>query len=73
MINKEYFEKGLKKRNTVILYTGNGIPLKLTKHPCVRFDNRNLADFGIEGADLADYCNAMGLTLTPTNINKEDI
>jgi hypothetical protein len=65
-ITKDYFEKQLKKSEKVTIYTQDNIPLTISKAPCVRRDDSH-TEFEMDCADLADYCNLLGLSIKPNN------
>lgn len=69
MISKDYFEKQIKKHSKVTIYSADSIALALTKVPCIRCDNGNMADFAMDCSDLTKYCNRTGLALKPNNKN----
>lgn len=67
-ITKEYFEKQLKKHDKVTVYSQDNIPLNISKEFFVARDGSNpRLEFGMDCADLALYCEHMGLSLNPTN------
>lgn len=61
MITKDFFEKQLKKRNKVTVYSPENIPLDIFKEPYIGCDNTPAFEFDLDCADLADYCNAIDL------------
>lgn len=65
-ITKEYFEKQLKKHDKITIYTQDNIPLAITKDPCIRGGAAGL-EFDMDCVDLAEYCNALGLSTKPNN------
>lgn len=65
-ITKEYFEKQLKKHDKVTVYSPENIPLNITKAPCIRRDGIG-TEFEMDCADLADYCNLLGLSIKQNN------
>ena len=65
-ITKDFFEKQLKKHDKVTIYTQDNIPLTISKSPCVHRDDTH-TEFEMDCADLADYCNLIGLSIKPNN------
>ena len=68
-ITKDFFEKHLKKNNTLTVYSQENIPLTISKEPHIANDSIVGMQFELDCADLADYCNMLGLTTHPTNKN----
>ena len=66
-LTKEFFEKQLKKHDKVTVYAQDNIPLTISKVPYIRRDDTD-TEFDMDCADLADYCNALGLSTKPNNI-----
>lgn len=60
MITKDFFEKQLKKRSKVTVYSPENIPLDIFKEPYIGCDGAGF-EFEMDCTDLADYCNAIGL------------
>ena len=48
------------------MYSPENIPLNITKAPCIRRDGIG-TEFEMDCADLADYCNLLGLSIKPNN------
>ena len=65
-ITKEHFEKLLKTHDTITVYSPDNIPLSIRKSPYIRRMDTHI-EFDIDCADLADYCNLVGLSLKPDN------
>ena len=68
-ITKDYFEKHLKKHDTLTVYSPENIPLTLSKEPHIAKDGIGGMQFETDCADLADYCKMLGLTTHPTTKN----
>lgn len=65
-LTKEFFEKQLKKNDKVTIFSPENISLDISKVPYIRRDGSN-TEFDMDCADLADYCNALGLATKPNN------
>lgn len=65
-LTKEFFEKQFKKHDKVTIYSLENISLDISKVPYIRRDGAN-TEFDMDCADLADYCNRLGLTIKPNN------
>ena len=65
-ITKDFFEKYLKKYNSLTVYSQENIPLTISKEPHIANDRVDGMQFETDCADLADYCNMLGLTTHPT-------
>ena len=65
-LTKEFFEKQLKKNDNVTIYSPENISLDISKVPYIRRDGANI-EFDLDCADLADYCNALGLSVKTNN------
>lgn len=65
-ITKDYFEKQLKKHDKVTVYAQDNVPLTISTAPYIRRDGIG-TEFEMDCADLADYCNLLGLTIKPDN------
>jgi len=65
-LTKEFFEKQLKKHEKVTIFSPENISLDISKVPYIRKDDTN-TEFDTDCADLADYCNAIGLSIEPNN------
>lgn len=63
-LTREFFEKQLKKRKKVTIFSPENISLDISKVPYIRKDN-NGPDFDMDCDDLADYCNALCLSVKP--------
>ena len=68
-ITKDFFEKHLKKHNTLTVYSQENIPLTISKEPHIAYDRVGGMQFEPDCADLADYCNMLGLTTHPNTQN----
>nr|DAY88849.1 MAG TPA: hypothetical protein [Caudoviricetes sp.] len=66
-LTKEFFEKQLKKHETVTIFSPENISLDISKVPYIRRDDTD-TEFDMDCTDLADYCNALGLSTKPNNI-----
>ena len=65
-ITKDFFEKQLKKHDSLTVYSPENIPLTISKEPHIANDSIVGMQFELDCADLADYCNMLGLTIHPT-------
>lgn len=65
-LTQEFFEKQFKKHEKVTIYSTENISLDISKVPYIRKDD-TAAEFEMDCADLADYCNALGLSIKPNN------
>ena len=63
-LTKEYFEKQLKKHGKVTIFSPENSSLDISKVPYIRKDD-NGPDFDMDCDDLADFCNALGLSVKP--------
>ncbi len=63
-LTQEFFEKQLKKHEKVTIFSTEDISLDISKVPYIRKDD-NGPDFDMDCDDLADYCNALGLSVKP--------
>lgn len=68
-ITKDFFEKHLKKHNTLTVYSQENIPLTISKEPHIANGSIGGMQFETDCADLADYCNMLGLTTHPNTQN----
>jgi len=66
-LTKEFFEKQLKKHEKVTIFSPENISLDISKVPYIRRDDTD-TEFDMDCTDLADYCNALGLSTKPNNI-----
>ena len=66
-LTKEFFEKQLKKHEKVTIFSPENISLDISKVPYIRRDDTD-TEFDMDGADLADYFNALGVSTKPNNI-----
>ena len=66
-LTKEFFEKQLKKYEKVTIFSPENISLDISKVPYISRDDTD-TEFDMDCADLADYCNALGLSTKPNNI-----
>jgi len=64
---KEHIEKHIDKHGAVTVYSPESIALNISKAPYLSADGKNSLSFEMDCIDLADYCNALGLTIHPTN------
>ena len=68
MFIKEMIERRLKKNNKVTVYSRDNIPLVLSKEFRIcRTDPTPELEFGMDFADMADFCKTTGLTIKPIN------
>lgn len=65
MITKDFLEKQIKKHGKVTAYSTDNIPLAITKEPYLCCDGNTSPAFDMNCEDLADYCEARGLSVTP--------
>ena len=65
-ITKDFFEKHLKKHDTLTVYSQENIPLTISKEPHIANNGSGATQFEMDCADLADYCKILGLTTHPT-------
>ena len=65
-LTKEFFEKQLKKHEKVTIFSPENISLDISKVPYIRRDDTD-TEFDMDCADLADYCNALGLSTKPNH------
>ncbi len=63
-ITKDYFEKQLKKHKKIKVYSQDNIPCEITTTPYLNKDDSNI-EFDMDCKDLEDYCDRLGLQLTP--------
>ena len=63
---KEHIEKHINKHGKITVYSPENIPLDIYTEPYIGRDGAT-AEFEMDCKDMADYCNAVGLTI---NINK---
>lgn len=69
-INKEFFEKQLKKDGAVTVYSPDNIPLNISKEYFVtRVGSNPALNFDLDCEDLALYCEHMSLSLVRNNNN----
>ena len=68
-ITKDFFEKHLKKHDSLTVYSPESIPLTISKEIHIAKDGIGSLQFDTDCADLADYCNMFGLTPHPTTQN----
>ena len=66
MITKDYFEKKLKKHETLTLYSADNVSLTVSKKYYLSAEHNDQMHFDMDCADLEKYCDRMGLTLNPT-------
>jgi hypothetical protein len=64
---KEHIEKQINKHGKATVYSPESISLSITKAPYLLCEGAHTLSFEMDCADLADYCNAIGLTVHPTN------
>ena len=69
MITKDYFEKQIKKRGSVTVYSQDNIPLTITEEPYLTREDRPSLTFEMDCADLALYCKLFALQLKPVTTN----
>lgn len=64
---KEHIEKQINKHGKATVYSPESIALVVSKAPYLCCETGNILSFDMDCTDLADYCNALGLTVYPTN------
>ena len=68
MFIKEMIERRLKKNYKVTVYSRDNIPLVLSKEFRIcRADPAPELEFGMDFADMADFCKTTDLTINPIN------
>jgi len=68
MITKDYFEKQLKKHKKIKVYSQDNIPCEIFTTPYLYKEDSGI-EFEMDCKDLEDYCDRMGLQLTPPTNN----
>lgn len=61
-LTKEFFEKQPKKHDKLTIFSPENILLDISKIPYICRDVTNM-EFDLDCADLADYCNALDLSI----------
>ena len=64
---KEHIEKQINKHGKATVYSPESIAFNITKVPYLLSEGASALYFDMDCADLADYCNAIGLTVHPAN------
>ena len=67
MITKEYFEKKLKKHETLTVYSSDNVPITISKKYYLTAEYNRQICFDMDCGDLEKFCERLGLSLTPTN------
>jgi hypothetical protein len=65
MITKDYFEKQLKKREKLTVYSTDNVPHTIVKKYHLTTEPDRTMHFSLDCHDLEKYCDLMGLTLKP--------
>jgi hypothetical protein len=65
MITKDYFEKQLKKREKLTVYSTDNVPHTIVKKYHLTTEPDRKTYFDVECKDLEKFCSMMGLTLKP--------
>jgi hypothetical protein len=65
MITKDYFEKQLKKQETLTVFAYDNVPHTIVKKYHITTAPDNRMRFKLDCKDLEDYCHRMGITLKP--------
>ena len=66
MITPEYFDKHLKKREKLTVYSEDNVPHTIVKKYHLTAEPGRTLHFDLDCKDLEKYCNMMGITLKPT-------
>ena len=66
MITPEYFDKHLKKREKLIVFSEDNVPLTIVKKYHLTAEPGRTLHFDLDCKDLEKYCNMMGISLKPT-------
>ena len=66
MITPEYFDKHLKKREKLTVYSEDNVPHTIVKKYHLTVEPSRTLHFDLDCKDLEKYCNMMGITLKPT-------
>lgn len=65
-ITKDYFENQLRKHEKITVYSSDSTPLTISKEFYIcRTSYAPFIEFEMDCEDLENYCNVLGLSLTP--------
>lgn len=65
MITPDYFDKHLKKREKLTVYSEDNVPHTIVKKYHLTVDPDRTMRFALDCKDLANFCHMFGLTLNP--------
>ena len=65
MITPEYFDKHLKKREKLTVYSEDNVPHTIVKKYHLTVEPGRSLHFDLDCNDLENYCNLFGLFLKP--------
>ncbi len=65
MITPDYFDKHLKKREKLTVYSEDNVPHTIVKKYHLTAEPTRTMHFDLDCEDLERFCNMMGITLKP--------
>ena len=65
MIANDHFDKQLKKREKLTVYSSDNVPHTVTKKYHLTVEPNRTMHFPLDCRDLDKFCDMMGLTLKP--------